>query len=95
MGVRSSKIGSITWCVTPKKGTHTPCNFSKFSADLAEYTKWAQSNAQTTDAALAAEKQTVTAGRWLARLVIPANIHRECWLTHPLREPRHPNVFRK
>lgn len=46
-----------------EKNIHTPGNFAKLSADLAEYTKWAQSNAQTTDAALAAEKQTVGASR--------------------------------
>jgi len=46
-----------------EKNIHTPGNFVKLSADLAEYTKWAQSNAQTTDAALAAEKQTVGASR--------------------------------
>ena len=48
---------------TKEKNIHTPGNFSKLAADLSEYTKWAQSNAQTTDAALAAEKQTVGAGR--------------------------------
>ncbi len=48
---------------TKEKNIHTPGNFSKLSADLSEYTKWAQANAQTTDAALAAEKQTVSASR--------------------------------
>jgi hypothetical protein len=48
---------------TKEKNIHTPGNFSNLSSELAEYTKWAQSNAQTTDAALAAEKQTVTASR--------------------------------
>ncbi len=48
---------------TKEKNIHTPGNFAKLSADLTEYTKWAQSNAQTTDAALAAEKQTVGASR--------------------------------
>jgi hypothetical protein len=48
---------------TKEKNIHTPGNFSHLSSELAEYTKWAQSNAQTTDAALAAEKQTVTASR--------------------------------
>jgi len=46
-----------------EKNIHTPGNFSKLSSDLTEYTKWAQSNAQTTDAAFAAEKQSATAAR--------------------------------
>jgi hypothetical protein len=48
---------------TKEKNIQTPGNFSKLSMDLTEYTKWAQSNAQTTDAALAAEKHTVSASR--------------------------------
>ena len=46
---------------TKEKNIHTPGNFSKLSVDLTEYTKWAQANAQTTDAALAMEKQTAGA----------------------------------
>jgi hypothetical protein len=48
---------------TKEKHIQTPGNFSKLSADLTEYTKWAQVNAQTTDAALAIERQTVSASR--------------------------------
>ena len=48
---------------TKEKNIHTPGNFSKLSTDLAEYTKWAQANAQTTDAAFAGEKQTAGASR--------------------------------
>jgi hypothetical protein len=46
-----------------KKTIHSPGNFAKLSMDLTEYAKWAQANAQTTDAALASEKQTVGASR--------------------------------
>jgi hypothetical protein len=48
---------------TKEKNINTPGNFSKLSSDLTEYTKWAQSNVQTTDAAFAAPKQTATATR--------------------------------
>jgi acetyl-CoA carboxylase alpha subunit len=48
---------------TKEKNIHTPGNFSKLSSDLSEYTKWAQSNVQTTDAAFAAQHQGAPASR--------------------------------